>query len=91
MLKEYFNLVYEKIKNNDYDILIINQTIDPTLSKLDVYSETINYLCFEWMEDHNDNRRFELLDYVLKPNNSDFDFTTIDFPDFFEMLTEIKS
>lgn len=86
-LIEYFNLIQEKIKNKDFTILEINEK--PTGEK-SVYLESINYMMWEWCDDHNDTRT-HIFDYILKPNDVDYDFTSLSFIDFIKFLSQGKS
>jgi hypothetical protein len=52
--------------------------------------EALNYLMYEWCQDHGDKRYEELFDYILVPEDCDFDFTSITFGEFFKFLVEKK-
>ena len=86
-LTEYFKLVQTKIKDNDFTILEINAKPPKELS---VFIEATNYLMWEWCDDHKDNRT-HIFDYIIIPNNVDFDFTSISFKEFLAFLTKVKS
>jgi hypothetical protein len=86
-LNQYFVHVQEKIKNKDFKILRIK---NQPLTDVSIYLESINYLMWEFWDDHND-KRTHIFDYVIIPNDSDFDFTSISFKDFFKFLSSVKS
>ena len=86
-LHQYFIHIQEKIKNKDFKILKINRNPENDFS---VYLESINYLMWEFWDDHKD-KRTHIFDYVIIPNDSDFDFTSITFEDFFKFLSSVKS
>ena len=86
-MEEYFNLIQQKIKDKDFTILEINKKPDGEIS---VFLEAINYMMWEWNDDHNDTRT-HIFDYVIIPNDVDFDFTTISFTDFITFLSKEKS
>lgn len=86
-MEEYFKLIQEKIRNKDFTILEINKKPDGEIS---VFLETINYMMWEYADDHNDTRT-HIFDYVIIPNDVDFDFTTISFTDFITFLSSEKS
>jgi len=86
-LTKYFKIIQTKIKNKDFTILEINNRPPRELS---VFLESINYMMWEWCEDHNDTRT-HIFDYIIIPNKVDFDFTTISFKDFMLFLIKEKS
>jgi len=85
-LEEYFSHVKEKIVNKDFKILTFNSLPKETVS---VYLESINFLMYEWAEDNKDKR--EYFDYICKPTDTDWDFTSITFGEFIEFLGKNKS
>ena len=85
-LQEYFSFVKEKIVNKDFKILTFNSLPKDEIS---VYLESINFLMYEWAEDNKDTRQY--FDYIIKPNNTDWDFTSITFEEFIEFLGKNKS
>ena len=86
-LTQYFKIIQTKIKNKDFTILEINSKPSGNLS---VFLESINYMMWEWCDDHKDTRT-HIFDYIIIPNDVDFDFTTISFKDFMLFLTKEKS
>lgn len=86
-LSEYFELVQEKIKNNDFIIFEINNR---PKGEIYLFLESINYMMYEWCDDHKDQRT-HIFDYILIPNDIDFDFKSISFKDFLLFLTKEKS
>ena len=85
-LSEYFQIVQLKIKNEDFYILEINKK---PYDKLFVYIESINHMIYKWCNEHNDLRT--QFDYILIPDDIDFDFSTIPFKDFIIFLSKEKS
>jgi len=85
-LEEYFSFVKEKIVNKDFKILTFNSLPKDEIS---VYLESINFLMYEWAEDNKDTRKY--FDYIIKPNDTDWDFTSITFEEFIEFLGKNKS
>ena len=86
-ISEYFELVQKKIRNYEFTILKINKHPNGELS---VFLEAINYMMWEWCDDHKDQRT-HIFDYILVPNDTDFDFKSISFKDFLLFLTKEKS
>jgi len=86
-IQEYFSLVKEKILNGDFKILKINSLPKKEIS---VYLESINYFQYEWADDHNDTRQ-SIFDYIIIPNDVDWDFTSISFKEFITFLAKNKS
>ncbi len=85
-ITQYFSLIQEKILKKDFKILKLTSEPDKEIS---VYLETVNYMMFEFSEDHNDSR--QLFPYVIIPNDVDFDFTTITLKEFINFLAQNKS
>lgn len=82
-LIEYFNKVKNEIRNNNYKIINIKSVSIP--SKISIHIESLNYMIYEWNEDHKDNRN-DIFNYIIRPNDCDFDFTSITFEEFFKFL-----
>ena len=47
-------------------------------------------MMWEWCDDHKDDR-IHIFDYVIIPNDVDYDFTSISFLDFITFLSNAKS
>ena len=86
-IHQYFNLIYNKIHNKDFKILEIKSNPPKEIS---VFIEAINYIMWEWDDDHKDIRT-NIFDYIIVPNNVDFDFTSITFEDLITFLSKTKS
>jgi len=86
-LTEYFNIIQEKIKERDFTVLKIKTDAPKEIS---VFMEAINYFMWEWCDDHKDPR-IGIFDYIIKPNDVDYDFTTVKFEDFVKFISETKS
>ena len=86
-LIEYFNKVEDEIRNQNYYIINIKNVNIP--SKISLHIEVLNYMIFEWNEDRKDNRN-DIFDYIIRPKNCDFDFTSITFEEFFKFLMSNK-
>lgn len=86
-LQQYFKHIQEKIQNKDFKILKI-KSLPP--ENIHVYVEAINYMMWEWCDDHKDNRT-HIFDYVIIPNDVDYDFTSLSFVDFINFLSSEKS
>ena len=86
-LNEYFIYIQEKIKNKDFKVLEITGKPKEEIS---VFLESINYMMWEWCDDHNDTRT-HIFDYIIVPNDVDYDFTTLDFEDLIHFLSSEKS
>jgi len=86
-LIEYFNKIKDEIKKENYIIININNVSIP--SKISLHIESLNYMIFEWNEDHMDNRN-DIFDYIIRPKDCDSDFTSITFTDFFQFLMSSK-
>ena len=85
-ISKYFELIQEKIKDKDFKILEISKKPDKEIS---VYLESVNYMMYEFSEDHNDKR--QLFTYIIVPNDVDWDFTKISLKEFINFLAENKS
>lgn len=83
---DYFIEVRDKIEDGDFDLIVYNNK--PESIKLSVHIETLNYILYEWNEDHKDERN--IFDYILKPNNVNFDFVDMKFEEFFDFITSQK-
>lgn len=88
-LKEYFNKVKEQIEKGNYQIKQIKNQQPKSINH--PYIEAINYIMYEWADDHKQNIKDILWDYILIPNDCDIDFTKVSFEEFFQFLVEIKS
>lgn len=91
-LKEYYNIIKAKIQNKDYILKSRKSYIETTINP---HLEAINYLLFEFMKDHKDNRAKKIFDHVYIPNNvnvndSDIDFTKYSTIDFLIELMKLK-
>lgn len=86
-IKEYFSHIQEKIRNKDFKILKINSLPENEIS---IFLESVNYMMWEWCDDHKDDRT-HIFDYVIIPNDVDYDFTSISFLDFITFLSNAKS
>ena len=80
---EYFNKVKNEIRNGNYIIVKLKNVNPP--DKMSLHSESLNYMIYEWNEDRMDDRN-DIFDYIVKPNNCDFQFTQITFEEFFKFL-----
>jgi hypothetical protein len=85
-ITQYFSLIQEKILKKDFKILKLTSEPEKEIS---VYLESVNYMMYEFSEDHNDSR--QLFPYVIIPNDVDFDFTTITLKEFINFLAQNKS
>ena len=96
-LNEYYNIIIEKYKSNDYKIRIAKTSKEtPVINEQEFPLYAINYLIFEYLKDNKDNRWKLLLDFILVPNGvdeegCDIDFSNIDFEEFFYFMVSIKS
>lgn len=86
-LNQYFHIVQEKIRNKDFTVLKINTESPEDIS---IFLESVNYMMWEWCKDHNDVRT-HIFDYIIIPNDVDFDFTSITFEEFMTFLSTEKS
>ena len=82
-LIEYFNEVEDDIRKGNYYIINIKNVTIP--SKISLHIETLNFMIFEWNEDRMDDRN-DIFDYIIRPKNCHFDFTSITFEEFFKFL-----
>ena len=91
-IKEYFNLVKEKIESGDYKIKKHPDYKDIPEIKSS-YVESINYFMYEYLKDRKDQRMKVLFDYIVVPNETYhlFDFNEVSFENFFEFLINIKT
>lgn len=88
-LHSYYDQIIDQFSNKNY--VLRKFSPHATIKKpLSPHLETLNYLMYEWCGDHNDERYKELFDYIIVPNDCDFDFTSITFEEFFKFLVEKK-
>jgi hypothetical protein len=85
-LNEYFQRVKDQLTQGHFKVLVFQE--EPS-SNLSLHMEALNYLLYEWQEDHHDSRN--IFDYVLKPYDCDWDFTSISFEEFFKFITQQKA
>ena len=85
-IDEYFALIQQKILDKDFTIKEFLSKPEQTIS---VYLEAVNYMMYEFSDDHNDNR--QIFPYIIVPNNVDWDFTTITLKEFINFLARNKS
>lgn len=96
-LNEYYNIIIEKYKSNDYKIRIAKMSKEtPVINEQEFPLYAINYLIFEYLKDNKDDRWKLLLDFILVPNGvneqeCDIDFSEVDFEEFFYFMVSIKS
>ena len=85
-MNNYYQQLYKKIKNKEFRILEIN-----SLPKdfINVHVETLNYILWEWNQDHKDDRN-DIFEFVVIPYDSDFDFTTLSIDDFLTQFMKLK-
>ena len=86
-LHEYYDEIISKYKGKQYKLKKFN---DNPLPEISPHLEALNYLMYEWCDDHNDERYKDIFDYIIVPNDCDFDFTSILFEEFFQFLKEKK-
>jgi len=87
-LQDYYNEIIEKYSNKEYTILKFSECEIP--ENFEPHLESQHFMMFEHMEDWNDDRRFEIFDYIIRPNELDIDFTEIEFEEFLKFLASIK-
>lgn len=100
-LNDYYNKVLQKLQNKEYTIFQKDKASPkPIIDPKHLENEAINYMIYEYMEDNKDKRRMNLFDYFLKPkglgNNTksaetNFNFTTVTFEEFFNFMISIKN
>jgi hypothetical protein len=84
----YYNEVLSKINLGNFKILKLSDVDIP--NKMSIHIEALNYLIFEYLDDNKDPMDLEW-EYVIIPNDCDFDFTTIPFDDFFKFIRKVKT
>ena len=94
-LTAYYDIIINKYKSNDYTILKKKGLPDPVITT-DYTLYAHDYLIYEWLLDHKDDRWKELIEYILVPNgvnqkDCDVDFTQVDFEEFYTFLIELKN
>jgi len=87
-LQQYYSQILEHYKSKQFKVLKFNDL--PLPSVREPHLESQHFMMFEHMEDWNDDRRFEIFDYIVRPNNLDMDFTEIKFEELLKFLAEIK-
>lgn len=87
-LNEYFSLILNKYSNNEYNIKKIKCIDEPKVETFHI--EAQHYMMYEWCNDHWDDRYSDIFDYILIPNDCDYDFYNTKFEDFLKFLANIK-
>jgi len=67
ILKEYYNQIIEKYESQEYKIHRFNDVEPPEI--IEPHLEAQHFMMFEYMEDHNDDRMFEIFDFIVRPND----------------------
>lgn len=95
-IQEYYDIIIDKYKSGDYK-LRVSKTYEksPDLNEKEFTLYALNYLIYEYLKDHNDDRWKLLLDFILVPNGvdqegCDIDFTEVDFEEFFYFMVSAK-
>jgi len=87
-LTSYYNQIIEKYNTKDFKTRKFNKKPLPKVR--DKHLEAQHFMMFEWCEDHNDLRYKDIFDYIVRPNDLDYDFTSISFEEFLKFLASIK-
>ena len=85
-IDEYFSLVQQKIRDNDFTILEFSKKPENEIS---VYLESVNYVMYEYSKTHEDNR--QIFPYIIEPNGIDWDFSSLNLKNFIHFLAKNKS
>ena len=93
-LKEYYDIIINKYSNGEY---IIKTLIgdEPIIDEKYFSTYAHDYLIYEWMVDHNDDRWVNMINFVVIPNGvnqegCDVNFNQINFEKFYEFLITLK-
>lgn len=87
-LHEYYDKIIDQYSSKNFKMRRFND--NPISKTRSPHLEALNYLMFEWCDDHKDDRYKQIFDYIIIPNDCDFDFTSITFEEFFQFLKEKK-
>ena len=87
-LHSYYDHILEQYRSKNFKLIKFNET--PIPDHRSPHLEILNYLMYEWCDDHKDFRYKNIFDYIIVPNDCDFDFTSISFEEFFQFLKEKK-
>ena len=96
-LKEYYDIIISKYNSGDFKIKVAKKVTKSIEVKKEEFSlNAVNYMIFEYLKDHKDDRWKLLLDYILVPNDvnkkgCDIDFTKVDFEEFFYFMLSVKN
>ena len=96
-LNEYYDIIIDKYNSGEYEVKVVeNHTKSPDLNEKEFPLYALNYLIYEYLKDHNDDRWRLLLDFILVPNGvnqegCDIDFTEVDFEEFFYFMLSVKN
>jgi hypothetical protein len=85
-MNNYYKEIYKKLQDKEFKILKINSL---PVNNINIHIETLNYILWEWNQDHKDQRN-DIFNYVVIPNNSDFDFTKLTLDDFLTQFMKLK-
>lgn len=99
-IQQYYNIILEKLQQGDYRIGVnYHHHQNPQLSEIKTIEyplHALNYILFEYLTDHKDDRWQLLFHYVIVPNgvnqkNCDVDFTKIEFNDLLNFMIKAKT
>jgi len=62
-LIDYYNQIIEKYSNDEYKVVSFNDK--PIPNDWEHHLEAQHFMMFEHMEDWNDDRRFNIFDYII--------------------------
>jgi hypothetical protein len=86
-LESYYNQIVTRYENNEYTVKIFKS---PPPTTPTFHLEAQHFMMYEWFEDNWDDRSKEIFDYILIPNDCDYDFYSTNFEDFLKFLASIK-
>lgn len=98
-IKEYYDIVLEKLQRSEYKIRVSKKytTFDKSeIKDSELPLHALNYIIYEYLLDHKDKRWTYLFNYILVPKDvnkegCDIDFTQIKFDDFVEFMISVKT
>lgn len=103
-LQQYFTNVVSQIQNNHYSVKIRDKSKKLNISNdnINAITQALHYLMYEYFCDKRkskntdiqkqfiDLKRNQLFDYILIPDDCDYDFTKVDLYQFLQFIRLIK-
>lgn len=98
-IREYYNIILEKLQKGDYKIGVNKKFPAPDKSEIktnELPLHALNYILFEYLKDNDDKRWTLIFKYVVVPKGvnkgeCDIDFTKVTVDDLVDFMITVKS